>query len=175
MCFTRVVLSASNPSLRKGLFGGGKQSKEGRQTIFFTPLNFFSGENPDEEAPSDDFRIPYKVHCHTNWKRDQDAVSWALAPSTRSWIAILAESHVQESYTIFCLHLQSTLSERRSNTSRKTLNPTTRAEGDTKKASDIRSSSSLMEMFLLAQGNLLRSTLEKEMSKDSRRMIGPAQ
>ena len=40
--------------LENGLIAGGKQSKEGRQTIFFTPLNPF-GENPDEEAPSDDF------------------------------------------------------------------------------------------------------------------------
>ena len=36
--------------LENGLIAGGKQSKEGRQTIFFTPLNPF-GENPHEEAP----------------------------------------------------------------------------------------------------------------------------
>ena len=43
--------------LENGLIAGGKQGKEGRQTIFSTPLNPF-GENPDEEAPSDDFTIP---------------------------------------------------------------------------------------------------------------------
>ena len=36
-----------------GLIAGGRESKEGSQTIFFTPLNP-SGDNPDEEEPSDD-------------------------------------------------------------------------------------------------------------------------
>ena len=62
-------------SMENGLIAGGKQSKEGRQTIFFTPLNPF-GVNPDEEAPSDDFTIPRKVQYHSNWKHDQDAVNW---------------------------------------------------------------------------------------------------
>ena len=34
--------------LRSGLIAGGRESKEGRHTIFFTPLNPF-GDNPDEE------------------------------------------------------------------------------------------------------------------------------
>ena len=43
--------------LRSGLVAGGRESKEGRQTIFFTPLNP-SGDNPDEEEPSDDLLKP---------------------------------------------------------------------------------------------------------------------
>ena len=40
--------------LKSGLIAGGRESKEGRQTIFFTPLNLF-GDNPDEEELSEDF------------------------------------------------------------------------------------------------------------------------
>ena len=32
--------------------------------------------DPDEEAPSDDFTMPRKVHDHSNWKHDQDSVYW---------------------------------------------------------------------------------------------------
>ena len=39
--------------LRSGLIAGGRESKEGRQTTFITPLYPF-GDNPDEEEPSDD-------------------------------------------------------------------------------------------------------------------------
>ena len=111
------------------------ENKEGRQTIFVTPLNPF-GENPDEEAPSVDITIPRKVHYHSNWKRNQDAVYWvelsrAQDQGLRFW---RDRSHMRSSYTIpvpaDCT-LQSHLSEMRSNTIRKTLNPTTLAEGDT--------------------------------------------
>ena len=61
--------------LRSGLIAGGRESKEGRQTIFFTPLNPI-GENPDEEEPSDDLSKPRKVHFHSKWKTGQDAVFW---------------------------------------------------------------------------------------------------
>ena len=54
---------------------GGKESKEGRQTIFFTPLNAF-GKIQMKKNPSDDLSIPRKVHQHSNWKHDQDAVYW---------------------------------------------------------------------------------------------------
>ena len=61
--------------LKSGLIAGGKESKEGRQTIFFTPLNPF-GDNPDEEEPCDDLSKPRKVHCYSTWKNTQDAVHW---------------------------------------------------------------------------------------------------
>ena len=64
-----------NSILETGLIVGGRESKEGRRTIFFTPLNLF-GDNPDEEAPSDDLSVPRRVHYHNNWKHTQDAVHW---------------------------------------------------------------------------------------------------
>ena len=39
--------------LKSGLFAGGRESKEGRRTIFFTPLNPLE-DNPDEKEPGDD-------------------------------------------------------------------------------------------------------------------------
>ena len=60
--------------LRSGFIGGGRKSKEGRQTIFFTPLSPFV-DNPDEE-PSDDLSKQRKVHYHSKWKPRQDAVYW---------------------------------------------------------------------------------------------------
>ena len=68
-------LMMSHQSSESGLIAGGRESKEGRQTIFFTPLNPF-GNNPDEEEPSDDFSKPRKVHYHSKWKSRQDAVCW---------------------------------------------------------------------------------------------------
>ena len=47
--------------LRFGLIAGGRESREGRQTIFFTPLNPF-GDNPDEEELDDDLSKPRNVH-----------------------------------------------------------------------------------------------------------------
>ena len=61
--------------LRSGLIAGGRESKEGRLTIFFTPLNPF-WNNPDEEKPSDDLSKPRKVHYYSKWKTRQDAVHW---------------------------------------------------------------------------------------------------
>ena len=62
-------------TLRPGLIAGGRESKEGRQTIIFTPLNPF-GDNPDEEEPCDDLSKPRKVHYHRKWKTSQDGVYW---------------------------------------------------------------------------------------------------
>ena len=50
--------------LSSGLIAEGRESKEGRQTIFFTPLNPF-GDNPDAEKPSDDLSMPRKVHYYS--------------------------------------------------------------------------------------------------------------
>ena len=61
--------------LKTRLIAGGRESKQGRQAIFFTPLNPF-GDNPDEEQPSDDLSTPRKVHYHSKWKSRQDAVYW---------------------------------------------------------------------------------------------------
>ena len=63
--------------LKSGLFAGGRESKEGRQTIFFTPLKPF-GDISDEEEPRDDLSKPRKVHYHSKWKSRQDAVYWII-------------------------------------------------------------------------------------------------
>ena len=47
---TEDALAMCNQTFRSGLIAGGRDSKGGRQTIFFTPLNLF-GDNPDEEEP----------------------------------------------------------------------------------------------------------------------------
>ena len=70
--------------LGSGLIPGGKESDKARQAVFFTPLNPF-GENPDEEEPHDDYTVPQKVHYHSHWKRNQDAVYW---------IFFLSKAHV---------------------------------------------------------------------------------
>ena len=61
--------------LGSGLIAGGRESKQGRQTVFFAPLNPF-GSNPDEEKLSGDLSNPRKVHYEGKWKTNQDAVYW---------------------------------------------------------------------------------------------------
>ena len=61
--------------LRSGLIAGGRESREGRETVFFTPLNPF-GDNPDEAKPSDDLFKARKEHYHSKWNPRQDAVYW---------------------------------------------------------------------------------------------------
>ena len=59
--------------LKSGLIAGGRESKEGGQTIFFTLLNP-SGYNPHEEGPCDDPSKPRKVQYQSKWQNSQDAV-----------------------------------------------------------------------------------------------------
>ena len=61
--------------LGSGLIPGGKENDKARQAVFFTPLNLF-GEIPDEEQHHEKYKIPQKVHCHSCWKHNQDAVYW---------------------------------------------------------------------------------------------------
>ena len=66
--------------LEAGLIGGGKESREGRQTVFFTPLA------PRREEIEEDFKHdlskPRKVHHKTDGKRAQDAVYWIHLANT---------------------------------------------------------------------------------------------
>ena len=56
---------------------GGRESKEGKQTIFFTPLTPSREKTHEEEEPSGDLSVlPRKTHHHSYWKHDQDAVCW---------------------------------------------------------------------------------------------------
>ena len=61
--------------LKSGPIAGGRISRDGRQTVFCTPLNPFV-DNPDEEEPSDDLSKPRKVHYHSKWRPRQAAVFW---------------------------------------------------------------------------------------------------
>ena len=51
------------------------KNDKGRQTVFFTSRNPFGGDS-DEEEPHADYTVPQKAHCHSHWKRHQDAVCW---------------------------------------------------------------------------------------------------
>ena len=73
--FHRGYSSDVTSILKSGLIAGGRERKEGRQTIFFTQLNPF-GDNPDEEEPSDDLSKPRKAHYYSEWTNSQDAVCW---------------------------------------------------------------------------------------------------
>ena len=61
---------------QSGLVAGGKESKEGRQSVFFTPLGPFGSDAHEEEEPSEDYSKPRKVHYHCQWRNDQNAVYW---------------------------------------------------------------------------------------------------
>ena len=58
-----------------GLVAGGKERKEGRQTIFFTPLDPFNSDT-DEADSITDFKKPRKVQYQIRWRTEQDAVYW---------------------------------------------------------------------------------------------------
>ena len=49
--------------------------KEGRQIVFFT-LPYPIGHNPDEEEEPNVLLRTRKVHYHSKWKPQQDAVYW---------------------------------------------------------------------------------------------------
>ena len=53
---------------------GGKETKEGRRTIFFSPLNPF-GKDEEAEAVHGDLSVPRKFPYSSNWKHDQDPFS----------------------------------------------------------------------------------------------------
>ena len=55
-----------------GLVAGGK---EGRQTIFFTPLDPFNSD-ADEAELITDIKKPTKAHYQIHWRAEQDAVHW---------------------------------------------------------------------------------------------------
>ena len=51
--------------IHSGLIAGGKDTKEGRQTVFFTALDPMSDE---QEEAYQDVSKSRKVHCKTKWK-----------------------------------------------------------------------------------------------------------
>ena len=56
-----------------GLVAGGKERKEGRQTIFFTPLDPFNSDADEAESITDTTK-PRKVQHQIHWRPAQDAV-----------------------------------------------------------------------------------------------------
>ena len=58
-----------------GLVAGGKESKERRQTIFFTSLDPYQSDASEAETFTD-LSKPRKVHYQTHWRPEQDAVYW---------------------------------------------------------------------------------------------------
>ena len=58
-----------------GLVAGGKEREEGRQTIFFIPLDPFNID-ADEAELITDIKKPRKVHYQIHWRPDLDAVYW---------------------------------------------------------------------------------------------------
>ena len=62
--------------LKPGLVAGGKTSKDGRQTVFFAPLNPIFETVPGEVLTSDDFTRPRMEHYRCKWRPSQDSVYW---------------------------------------------------------------------------------------------------
>ena len=57
------------------LVAGGKERKEGRQTIFFTHLDPFNSDASEAELITD-IKKPKEVHYQIHWIPEQDAVYW---------------------------------------------------------------------------------------------------
>ena len=64
-----------NSILQAGPITGGKDTKEERRTVFFTPSGPFCD---DTEEAYDDSTKPRKVHYKNKWKIFQDAVYWVI-------------------------------------------------------------------------------------------------
>ena len=58
-----------------GLVAGGKERKEGRQTIFFSPLDPFNSDANESDSITD-LKKPRKVKYQSRWSPGQDAVYW---------------------------------------------------------------------------------------------------
>ena len=66
-----------------GLVAGGKARKEGRQTIFFTPLDPFNSDANEAELITD-FNKAIKLHYQIHWRPEQDAVYWVHLRSAQN-------------------------------------------------------------------------------------------
>ena len=62
-------------TLEHGLVAGGTKAKDGRQTVFFSPLNPLE-QDGEEAKHQDNLAIPRKFHCCSKWRHHQDAVFW---------------------------------------------------------------------------------------------------
>ena len=145
----RVGLSSSN------LFSGTdwylvNESDKGRQTFFFTPLNLIGGD-PDEEEPVMTAQF-LKVSALSQSSRAQDQ-------ELQFWQTVSCDLRAPSCASRVRLH--SNLSERRSNTVRKTLNTTSRAKSHTERQLAIEAAATTAVSLFVStcgpvQGNLLR-------------------
>ena len=137
--------------LRAGLIAGGRESKRGWQTIFFTPLNPFC-PNPDEEGLNDDLSKPRKVHYDGKWKTNQHAVYWinlarAQDKGLQFWQTRSHATTVCSSVPADCIY--KVISQRgEKDFIRKTLHVSTCAEDCTQTVIGNRSSSSSSQIHL---------------------------
>ena len=72
-CFYHGCSRHTHSILQSGLIAGGKDAKEGRQTVFFTASDPMSDE-PEKEYQN--LSKPRKVLYKSLWKMIQDAVHW---------------------------------------------------------------------------------------------------
>ena len=102
--FHRCCSFSIQSILENGLIPGGKE----KQIIFHTTLSFGGGS--DEKEFSDDHATPQKVHYHSHWKRNQDAVYWVkLAQAQGQGLQFLANNVTcDHRYTILCQQSAST-------------------------------------------------------------------
>ena len=70
----RVCSFTLTSILKAGLIAGGREGRETRHTVFFTPLNPWRDEI--EEEFYGDLTKPRKVHFKAGWKHSQNAVDW---------------------------------------------------------------------------------------------------
>ena len=85
-----------------GLVAGGKERKEGRQTIFFTAPDPFNSD-ADEAESITDITPPKQVQYHIHWRLEQDAgVLASFVQSTRGWSRILANRFWCHCYVPVC-------------------------------------------------------------------------
>ena len=101
--------------LKSGLIAGGRASRDGKQTVFFTPLNLMLEDDPEEEQTSDDFKKPRKEHYRSKWIHSQDCLLGYFSQSTRQRTTILAktvECHYCIQLCAIRLHLQGAFSKK---------------------------------------------------------------
>ena len=130
--------------LRSGLIAGGRESKQGRQTVFFTPLNplvpIQTKRNSTVIYPT---RGRYTTKASGNRIRTQSIGS--MKPEHKTKDCNFGRRVSRHNCMQLCanrLHLQSDLSKRREDFIRKTLHAPICAEDCTQKGIGDRSSSS---------------------------------
>ena len=78
-----LVLLCLHSIIQSGLIAGGKDTKEGRQTVFCTAVKPMTDSQEDE---SYDVTKPRNVQYKIKWKMYQDAVHWInLKRAQDSW------------------------------------------------------------------------------------------